>query len=130
MKILTVDDSRTIRRLVKKYLGGFPQLTIEEAEDGKEGLEKALSESYDLIILNVTMPVIDGTQMLEKLRENDKTKNTRVLMLTAESRKDLVLNMIQLGISDYIVKPFVQEVFVHKVSKVLGLDPSASSRMS
>ena len=123
MKILTVDDSRTIRRLVAKYLSPF-NFEILEAADGKEGVALAKEHLPDLIILDVTMPVMDGGQALEALREDPETKHLKVIMLTAESRRDMVLGFIQLGIVDYIVKPFVEETFKAKVCKAIGIDPS------
>lgn len=121
MKVLTVDDSRTIRLLVRRYLEPLG-LQILEAADGKAGVEVAQAEKPDLIVLDVTMPVMDGHQTLEQLRAIEPLKKTPVLMLTAESRKDLVVSLIQLGITDYIVKPFDRDLLVAKVSKVLGIE--------
>jgi two-component system, cell cycle response regulator len=121
MKVLTVDDSRTIRLLVRRYLEPLG-LQILEAADGKIGVEVAQAERPDLIVLDVTMPVMDGHQTLEKIRAIEDLQKTPVLMLTAESRKDLVVSLIQLGIADYIVKPFDRDLLVAKVSKVLGLE--------
>ncbi len=125
MKVLTVDDSRTIRLLVKRYLEPLG-LEIIEAADGKLGVEAAERDRPDLIILDVTMPIMDGQQALEQLRLSPTTKNIPVLMLTAESRKDLVVQLIQLGISDYVVKPFDRDMLVAKVSSVLKLDQAKS----
>lgn len=123
MKVLTVDDSRMIRTLVRKYLAGL-NLEIVEAENGEIGLAKALEESPDLIILDVNMPIMDGSQMLKELRSREQTRQIKVLMLTAESAQKLVLELIKLGISDYIVKPFEEEVLFKKVCKLLQIDPS------
>ncbi len=120
MKVLTVDDSRTIRLLVKRYLQPLG-LDIVEAADGKQGVEAAIREKPDLIILDVTMPIMDGQQALQEIRSNSAIENIPVLMLTAESRKDMVVALIQMGISDYIVKPFNQDVLIEKVNAILGL---------
>ena len=126
MKILTVDDSRMIRTLVRKYLSKLG-LQIVEAADGQAGLEAAKAESPDLIILDVNMPIMDGPDMLRALRSDSETKPMKVLMLTAESSEKLVLELIKLGISDYIVKPFEEELLVKKVAKILQIDPNGSA---
>jgi len=126
MKVLTVDDSRMIRTLVRKYLAPL-QLEILEAADGQAGLEAAAKEKPDLIILDVNMPVVNGSEMLKLLRENPETRDLKVLMLTAESAEKLVLELIKLGISDYIVKPFEEELLVKKVCKILKIDPTRVS---
>ncbi len=123
MKVLTVDDSRMIRTLIRKYLAGL-KLEIHEAADGQAGLVAARAEKPDLIILDINMPVMDGTEMLRELRKIPELKNTKVLMLTAESAEKLVLEVIKIGISDYIVKPFEEDVLIRKVCKILQIDPS------
>lgn len=122
MKVLTVDDSRMIRTLVRKYLTPL-RLEILEAPDGQAGLEAARKEKPDLIILDVNMPVMDGSNMLRALRQDPETKGLKVLMLTAESAEKTVLELIKMGISDYIVKPFEEELLVKKVCKILKIDP-------
>lgn len=126
MKILTVDDSRTIRLLVKRYLEPLG-VNIVEACDGQQGVDVAKAERPDLIILDVTMPIKDGQQALQEIRQDPAMASTPVLMLTAESRKDLVLSLIQLGINDYIVKPFNQDVLVEKVKAILFADGNGDS---
>ncbi len=126
MKILTVDDSRMIRTLVRKYLSNLG-LQIVEAADGQAGLEAAKAENPDLIILDVNMPIMDGPDMLRALRSDPANKQLKVLMLTAESSQKLVLELIKLGISDYIVKPFEEELLVKKVAKILQFDPKGSA---
>ncbi|HSR67176.1 MAG TPA: response regulator [Acidobacteriota bacterium] len=120
MKVLTVDDSRTIRLLVKRYLQPL-DLDVIEAADGQQGFETAKRERPDLIILDVTMPIMDGQECLRQIRSDPQTEKIPVLMLTAESRREMVVSLIQMGISDYIVKPFNQELLMEKVSTALGL---------
>jgi len=120
MKILTVDDSRMIRTLVRKYLDSL-DMEVLEASNGKEGLEIIRKEKPDLVILDVNMPVMDGSEMLSRVRKDDDIKETPVLMLTAESAQKLVLELIKLGISDYIVKPFEEDVLKKKVRRILGI---------
>jgi two-component system cell cycle response regulator len=115
-KILTVDDSSTIRSIINKSLGelGFE---IEQAEDGEQGLTKLAG--VDLILLDVTMPVMDGPTMLEKLR--GAGNKTPVIMLTSEAKRSIITSALKLGVEDYILKPFKSEELQAKVLKALKL---------
>jgi len=117
--ILTVDDSSTIRSIINKTLGelGFQ---IEQAEDGQQGLAKLEEVSVDLILLDVTMPVMDGPTMLEKLRASGN--KTPVIMLTSESKRSIMTGAIKLGVEDYILKPFKPDELKAKVLKSLKMD--------
>jgi DNA-binding response OmpR family regulator len=115
---LTVDDSKAIRMIVGKQVAelGFE---FDEAEDGLLGLAKLEEISYDLVILDVTMPNLDGPGMLAKMR--GAGNQTPVLMLTSESKKSIMMDVMKAGIEDYILKPFKPEELKAKVLKVLKL---------
>ena len=117
-RILTVDDSKAIRSIVGKQVTelGFE---VDEAEDGIQGLAKLEEVSYDLVILDVTMPNLDGPGMLGKMRETGN--KTPVLMLTSESKRSIMIDVMKSGIEDYILKPFKPEELKAKVLKVLKL---------
>jgi two-component system cell cycle response regulator len=120
LKILSVDDSRTIRMIVTRTFKPY-DCVVCEAANGEEGLAAAAREKPDLIILDVTMPVMDGVTMLTKLRETADLKATPVIMLTAESGRDNVLHIARLGVRDYLVKPFKDDQLIEKVSRILTL---------
>ena len=117
-RILTVDDSKAIRTIVGKQVLelGFE---VDEAEDGVQGLARLEDITYDLVILDVTMPNLDGPGMLAKMREAGN--KTPVLMLTSESKKSIMVDVMKAGIEDYILKPFKPEELQAKVLKVLKL---------
>lgn len=117
-RILTVDDSRAIRLIVAKQARemGFE---VVEAEDGEQGLVKLEEGNLDLVILDVTMPVLDGPGMLAKMRE--RGNRTPVLMLTSESKRSIIVTLMKLGIEDYILKPFKGEELKAKVLKSLKM---------
>jgi len=121
LKILTVDDSKTIRMIVKKAFKTFDCEMIE-GENGVEGLAAAASEKPDLIILDITMPVMNGIEMLGKLKEDSTLKDIPVIMLTAESGKDNVLQIVKMGAKDYIVKPFKGEQLIERAEKLVKLE--------
>src|SRR5262245_12815346 len=118
-KVLTVDDSKGVRTMVAKALKPFACETVEAA-NGQEGVAAAVRERPDLILLDVTMPVMDGLQALTAIRANPATQAIPVIMLTTESTKDRAPEIIRLGVKGYIVKPFSAETFTKEVTKVLG----------
>ena len=117
-KVLTVDDSRAVRMLVSKNAREMG-LEVDEAEDGQLGLAKAAEQQYDLIILDVTMPVLDGPGMLTELR--NRGDKTPVLMLTSESKRSIVAQLMKMGIEDYILKPFKPDELKAKIAKALKM---------
>jgi two-component system cell cycle response regulator len=119
-KILSVDDSRTIRLIVGRAFRPY-DCTVVEASNGEEGLAAAAKEKPDLIVLDVTMPVMDGVTMLGKLKEDPALKTIPVIMLTAESGRDNVLHIARLGVRDYLVKPFKEDQLIEKAGKVVSL---------
>jgi two-component system, cell cycle response regulator len=122
MKILSVDDSKTIRMIVARAFRVF-DCTVCEACNGEEGLAAAAREKPDLILLDITMPVMDGVTMLSKLKEDPELKAIPVIMLTAESGRENVLHIAKLGIRDYLVKPFKEDQLLEKVKRVIALQP-------
>jgi CheY-like chemotaxis protein len=120
VKILTVDDSKTIRMIVKKAFKPF-DVELVEAENGVEGLAMADKAKPDLIILDITMPVMTGIEMLAKLKEQESLKHIPVIMLTAESGKENVMQIVKMGVKDYMVKPFKGEQLIDRTSKFLDI---------
>lgn len=126
--ILTVDDSRAVRMIVKKAFKAYA-CEIHEAANGVEGLALAEKCQPDLILLDITMPVMDGIEMLTKLKSERALKHIPVIMLTAEAGKGTVMKIAKLGIRDYIVKPFQESVLVGKVNRVVELRPAEEKRV-
>jgi DNA-binding NtrC family response regulator len=114
--VLTVDDSRAVRTIVAKQVKdlGFE---VAEAEDGVQGLEKLAECQYDLVILDVTMPNLDGPGMLSQMRGAGNM--TPVIMLTSESKRSIIAGAMKSGITDYILKPFKPEELRNKILSVL-----------
>jgi two-component system cell cycle response regulator len=125
-KILSVDDSRTIRLIVGKAFKPYDCILVE-AGNGEEGLAVAAREKPDLIILDVTMPVMDGVTMLTKLKEDAALKAIPVIMLTAESGRENVLQIARLGVRDYLVKPFKEDQLIEKAGRCVTLVKRAAA---
>lgn len=123
-KILTVDDSKTVRIIVRKAFKAY-DCDIFEAGNGVEGLAVAAKELPDLILLDITMPVMDGVETLTKLKSDPQLKAIPVMMLTAEGGKDHVLKIAKIGVRDYIVKPFKEDVLIEKTNRIIELKPLA-----
>lgn len=126
VKILTVDDSRTIRMIVTRTFRPY-DCTVFEGGNGEEGLAVAARERPDLIILDVTMPVMDGVTMLGKLKEDPELKSIPVIMLTAESGRENILTIARIGVRDYLVKPFKEEQLAEKASRIVPLQKKAAT---
>ena len=123
MRIMSVDDSEATRKFIK---GAVDVLGFEflEAADGKEALEVLGKENgnVDLILLDWNMPVMDGMEMLGILKSNDLFKDIPVTMVTTESERHKVVEAIDKGAKNYLMKPFSQEVLAGKIMEGLGME--------
>ena len=118
MKILVVDDMSTMRRIVMNIMKQLGFARVEEAENGEGALLKLRAESFGFIISDWNMPVMTGIELLRAVRADDKLKTIPFLMVTAEAQKDNLLEAIQAGVSNYIVKPFTAEILQEKMNKI------------
>jgi DNA-binding response OmpR family regulator len=124
MRILVVEDDRKIALAIKEGLGQ-ESFAVDAAHDGEEGLNSALNDDYDLIILDLMLPKMDGVTVCRKLREAEN--NVPVLMLTAKDQdKDIVLGLNN-GADDYLVKPFSFDVLLARARALLRRPQNALS---
>lgn len=110
-QILIVEDEERLRKLLRDYLVK-EEYTVDLAAQGEEGLAMALAKEYDLILLDVMMPFMDGFEVLKRLR---KEKDTRVFFLTAKTMDEDFLTAYAMGADDYITKPFSPKILVLKL---------------
>jgi len=122
VKILSVDDSKTIRLIISRAFKKF-NCRILEACNGVEGLAVASREKPDVIILDITMPVMDGYETLAKIKADPDLKKIPVVMLTAEAGRDNVTRIAKMGVRDYLVKPFKEDLVVERISRIVDLQP-------
>ena len=118
-RVLVVDDEADIVSTVK-YRLEFCEFEVITATNGKEGLEKAANEKPDLILLDISMPVMNGHEMLERLKNSPELKDIPVIMFTAYSDAKDVAKAAELGIADYVTKPFDFTELVGKITNALG----------
>jgi two-component system cell cycle response regulator len=124
LKILSVDDSRTIRLIVAKAFRPYDVILIE-SNNGEEGLVAAAREKPDLILLDITMPVMDGITMLAKLKGDSALKAIPVIMLTAEADREKVVQIARMGARGYLVKPFKEDRLIEAVVRIFSLPKRA-----
>jgi len=120
-KIITVDDSSTMRRIIKNTLIKIGFSNILEAGNGIEALEVLAQNNVDLIITDWNMPEMDGLTFVKTLRAKDQYKEIPILMVTTEAAKEDILTALKSGVNNYVVKPFTPDILQEKVFKLLGL---------
>lgn len=121
MKILVIDDSGVMRRIHKNTLTehNIQENDIIEAVDGKEALEIAGKEDIGLFLIDWNMPKVDGLKLVKTLRSMDQYSETPLIMITSEAAKYSVMEAIQAGVTNYIVKPIRGDTLWDKLSKYI-----------
>jgi two-component system chemotaxis response regulator CheY len=120
MKILIVDDFATMRRIMKNILKQIGFNNIIEADDGTTAMEELKKTAVDLIISDWNMPKMTGLDLLKNVRGTDGLKDVPFLMVTAEAQKQNVIDAVQAGVTNYVVKPFTAEAISEKLEKIFG----------
>jgi two-component system, chemotaxis family, chemotaxis protein CheY len=120
LRILIVDDYKTMLRIVRNLLKQLGFNNVEEATDGSMALQMCRVQEYGLVISDWNMEPMTGLQFLKELRADDKLKGTPFIMVTAESKTENVIAAKQAGVNNYIVKPFNAETLKKKMIAVIG----------
>lgn len=122
LRILIVDDNQAMRRMLSDILRAVGFKNFQFAEDGRLALARmtADKEDYGLVLLDWDMPVMNGLQMLEAMRANSRFETVPVVMVTAEAFPEKVLQAVQSGVTDYIVKPYTPATVYQKVGRLFG----------
>ena len=118
LKFLVVDDFSTMRRIVRNLLKELGYTNAEEAEDGAVALSRLKSEKFDFVVSDWNMPNMTGLELLKNIRADESLKTLPVLMITAEARKENIIEAAHAGASGYIVKPFTAATLDEKLSKI------------
>lgn len=120
IKVLVVDDFATMRRIIKGVLKQLGFTDIIEADDGDNALKELKKEQVGLIVSDWNMPNMTGLELLKAVRGDEGLNKIPFLMVTAEGQKENVVEAVQAGVNNYIVKPFTPETFNEKLQKVFG----------
>ena len=125
-KILIVDDFPVVRKLLMRILKSLGFNVFIEAVDGKDAWETLEKQQIDLIIADWNMPEMTGLELLKKIRLSNTHKMIPFLMLTGEAEKQKIVEAVNAGVSDYVVKPFTAETILNKVGKILNNSSSSN----
>jgi two-component system, chemotaxis family, chemotaxis protein CheY len=120
LKFLVVDDFSTMRRIIKNLLHDLGYQNVAEADDGTTALPMLQEGSIDFLITDWNMPGMPGLDLLKAVRSDPKLAKLPVLMLTAEAKREQIVEAAQAGVSGYVIKPFTAETLKEKLDKILG----------
>lgn len=120
LKILIVDDSPTMRRILVNTVIKAGYSDVKEAEDGKDGLAKLMAGEYDLLMTDWNMPNMNGLELVQIVRADEKLKGIPILMVTTRNMKEDIVNAIKSGVNGYIVKPFDAKTLNAKITEIMG----------
>ncbi|MCB0748423.1 MAG: response regulator [Ignavibacteriae bacterium] len=120
-KFLVVDDSVTMRRIVVNTLKAIGYNQFVEAQDGKDALEKLVSDTdINFVITDWNMPVMSGLELTKAIRSDDSTKAMPILMVTTRGVKEDIVQALQAKVSNYVVKPFTPQILKDKIDLILS----------
>lgn len=118
MKILIVDDFSTMRRIIKNLLRDLGFTNTHEADDGSTALPMLRGGDFDFLVTDWNMPGMTGIDLLKEVRADSKLVSLPVLMVTAEAKRDQIIEAAQAGVNGYVVKPFTAQVLKEKIDKI------------
>jgi two-component system chemotaxis response regulator CheY len=121
MDVLVVDDALAMRGMIKRLLREIGLTNLREAENGSHALDELKKKKADLVLSDWNMPVMSGIDLLRAIRADADLRLTRVLMVTAEGRKENLMEALQAGVDNFIVKPFTAKILEEKLNKIFGV---------
>ncbi|MDT3677617.1 MAG: chemotaxis response regulator CheY [Burkholderiaceae bacterium] len=119
LRFLIVDDFSTMRRIVRSLLKEMGYGNADEAEDGVAAIAKLRSQPFDFVVSDINMPNMNGFDLLKAIKADDDLRHLPVLMVTAEARREDIVQAAQSGAAGYIVKPFTKATLEEKVAKIM-----------
>ena len=120
LRFLVVDDFSTMRRIVKNLLNDLGYANVAEADDGKTALPMLQAGGFDFLVTDWNMPGMPGLDLLKAVRADPKLAKMPVLMLTAEAKREQIIEAAQAGVNGYVIKPFTAITLKEKIDKILG----------
>ena len=120
LKFLVVDDFSTMRRIIKNLLHDLGYANVAEADDGKTALPILKAGGVDFLITDWNMPGMPGLELLKQVRADPRLAKMPVLMLTAEAKREQIVEAAQAGVNGYVIKPFTAATLKEKIDKILG----------
>jgi two-component system chemotaxis response regulator CheY len=126
MKFLVVDDFSTMRRIIKNLLIDLGYVNVTEADDGATALPMLQSGNFDFLITDWNMPGMPGLDLLKAVRADARLAKLPVLMLTAEAKREQIIEAAQAGVNGYVIKPFTAVTLKEKIDKILETKANAA----
>ncbi len=123
MRVLVVDDYKTMIRIIRNLLKQLGFVNVDEASDGSAALNMMRSKDYGLVISDWNMEPMTGYELLREVRADDTLSRTPFIMVTAESKTDNVIAAKKAGVNNYIVKPFNAATLKSKIEAIFGEQP-------
>jgi two-component system, chemotaxis family, chemotaxis protein CheY len=120
LRFLVVDDFSTMRRIVKNLLHELGYPNVQEADDGQSALPMLKSGGFDFLVTDWNMPGMPGLDLLKAVRADPALAKMPVLMLTAEAKREQIIEAAQAGVNGYVIKPFTAITLKEKIEKILG----------
>ena len=120
LRFLVVDDFSTMRRIVKNLLNDLGYANVQEADDGQSALPMLKTGSFDFLVTDWNMPGMPGLDLLKAVRADPALAKMPVLMLTAEAKREQIIEAAQAGVNGYVIKPFTAITLKEKIDKILG----------
>ncbi len=118
MKILIVDDFSTMRRIIKNLLRDLGFTNTQEADDGQTALPMLKNGDFDFLVTDWNMPGMTGIELLRQVRADERLGSLPVLMVTAEAKREQIVEAAQSGVNGYVVKPFTAQALKEKIEKI------------
>jgi two-component system chemotaxis response regulator CheY len=118
MRILVVDDFSTMRRIIKNLLTDLGYTNISEADDGSTALVALNQGNFDFVVTDWNMPGTTGIELLKAIRADARLKTLPVLMVTAEAKREQIIEAAQAGVNGYVIKPFTAQTLEEKLGKI------------
>ena len=118
MKILIVDDFSTMRRIIKNLLRDLGFNNTQEADDGQTAWPMLQTGNFDFLVTDWNMPIMTGIELLQKVRADENLASLPVLLVTAEAKKEQIVEAAQAGVNGYVVKPFTAITLREKIDKI------------
>ena len=125
MKFLVVDDFSTMRRIIKNLLNDLGYQNVQEADDGQTALPILQAGGIEFLVTDWNMPGMPGLDLLKAVRSDPKLAKLPVLMLTAEAKREQIVEAAQAGVNGYVVKPFTAQTLKEKIEKILSARAAA-----
>ena len=125
LRFLVVDDFSTMRRIVKNLLNDLGYANVQEADDGNTALPMLQTGGFDFLVTDWNMPGMPGLDLLKAVRADAKLAKLPVLMLTAEAKREQIIEAAQAGVSGYVIKPFTAATLKEKIDKILASKAAA-----